>query len=69
LAASSTAAPSRPPQQRVVGADDGVLDGIGQQQQHHQVEAVELGEFAFAGKAQGQHQEQVHGDGSEHLLQ
>jgi hypothetical protein len=28
-----------------------------------------LGELAFAGKAQGQHQEQVDSDGVQHLLQ
>ena len=54
---------------RVVVADDGVLHGVREREQHHQVEGVELGQFALAEEAQQQHQNQVDDDRAKQLLQ
>src|SRR5260370_18597910 len=46
----------------VVVADDGVLYGVGQRQEHNQVERIELREFALPGQAQADNQEYINND-------
>ena len=58
----------QPAEEAVVGADDRVLDHVRQEEQHHQVEGVELREVALPGQAQEQEDADVDGDGPEHLL-
>ena len=52
----------------VVFADDRVLHGVGQREQHDQVERVELRQFAFAREAQADDEENVNHDRPQHLL-
>ena len=47
----------------VVFADDRILNGVRQREQHHEVERVQLRELPLAGKTQGDDQERVHEDG------
>jgi hypothetical protein len=54
---------------RVVVADDGVLHGVGEREQHHQVEGVELRQFALAETGAEHHQHQVDDDRTKQLLQ
>ena len=59
---SSVAAPMRPPDQAVVVADDRVLHGVGDRQQHDEVERVQLRQFALAGEPEADDQEDVDED-------
>ena len=54
--------------QRVVVADYGVLHHVRQQQQHHQVERVELSQVSLSPEAQQHHQTEVHGEGPQRLF-
>ena len=54
---------------RVVVADDGVLHGVRQRKQNHQVERVQLRQFALAKDPQQHHQHQVDDDWTKQLLQ
>jgi len=54
--------------ERVVVADEGVLDDVRDDQEHDQVERRELTDLALAGEAERHEQEEVHDDGAEDLL-
>jgi len=53
------ARPYEPANQRIVIADDRVLDGVGQQQQDDEVERIELRQLAFAREAKPDQQKGV----------
>ena len=52
----------------MIFADDRVLHGVGDGQQHHQVERVELRQLAFARQPQADNEEDVYHDGPDDLL-
>ena len=54
--------------QRVVVADDRVLHGVRQEQQHDEIERVELAEFAFAEQAQAANEKSINGDRPDDFL-
>ena len=53
----------------VVVADDRVLDGVRERQQHDQVERIELSELALAGQSQADDQEDVDQDRADDLFE
>jgi hypothetical protein len=53
---------------RIVVADDGVLHGVGQRQQDHQVKRIELNQFPFSGEPQADDQKPVHHNGPKNFL-
>jgi hypothetical protein len=54
--------------ERVVVADDRVLHGIRKREQHHQVERVQLRQFALAEDPQDDHQKKIHRHRTQGLL-
>src|SRR5207247_3251123 len=58
----------QPAGDRVVVADDGVLHGVREREQHDQVEGIELRQLPLAGEPEADHQEGVDDDGPQHLL-
>jgi hypothetical protein len=55
-------------QQRIIVADDGVLNGVGERKKDHQVEGVQLRQFPFAEHAQHDDEENVDQDGPQNLF-
>jgi len=53
---------------RIVVADNGVLDGVRKSEQDNQVEGVELDQFPFSGEAQHQDKKKVNDNGAENFL-
>jgi len=51
--------PGDPADERVVVADDRVLHRVGEEEQHDEVERVELRQFALARQAEANQQERV----------
>ena len=60
--------PTEAADERIVVADDRVLNRVGERQQHHQVKGVHLPQLAAAADPQDDDQEDVHRDGPDDLL-
>ena len=61
--------PEQAARHRVVVADDGVLHHVAEEQQHDEVERVELGQVAFSAQPQQEEDAAVDGGGADGLLQ
>ena len=62
------AAADDPADERVVVADDRVLHRVREQEQHDEVERIELRQLAFAGESKSAEEKRVDGDRPEELL-
>jgi hypothetical protein len=57
-----------PPGDAIVAAIHGVLHGVAQDQQKHEVERCHLADLPFSGEAEQHQQEHVNDDGPDHEM-